>query len=343
MFPRVALDIRRRRRSAATPVPPAGGLPGDGSTRRPFLPLAAMHWDRSGHVRHSAPSNWKACPGRGIRLSRRHDGVGDLSRRTGATARGQVDDKVILGMLPVGPAWHPGYQLAARIGEGLPGSSVPIGGVAHGLLRYTGVGLALFHQSSAPRLGALPGSGGDPIGIHHNRRLEAPAAALVAVAHLRIMHRHHPVPAHSRGSLRPQLATGAATAPNSAASTIRCLLTVLGQLPLRLPRQLQQRPHNLGQQALPRPFVAPVEGCRSRWNPGTPPALPHSLTLHCRQPQQLDDPVPTGCTAPRPRMLVVSIHLHAPLFQVARLPGQPQAGLEYLPPLSCRISWAQHL
>ena len=43
--------------------------------------------------------------------------------------------------------------------------------------------------------------GGDQlgIGIHYNRRLvpvEAPAAALVAVAHLRIMHRHHPVPAH---------------------------------------------------------------------------------------------------------------------------------------------------
>ena len=58
-------------------------------------------------------------------LSRWHDGVGDLSRRTGATARGQVDDKVILGkVLPVGPAWHPGYQLAVRIGEGLPGSSV---------------------------------------------------------------------------------------------------------------------------------------------------------------------------------------------------------------------------
>ena len=66
-------------------------------------------------------------PPRGIRpLSRWHDGVGDLSRRTGATARGQVDDKVILGkVLPVGPAWHPGYQLAAHIGEGLPGSSVP--------------------------------------------------------------------------------------------------------------------------------------------------------------------------------------------------------------------------
>ena len=26
--------------------------------------------------------------------------------------------------------------------------------------------------------------------------VEAPAAALVAVAHLRVMHRHHPIPAH---------------------------------------------------------------------------------------------------------------------------------------------------
>ena len=43
--------------------------------------------------------------------------------------------------------------------------------------------------------------GGDQlgIGVHHDRRLvpvEPPAAALVAVAHLRIMHRHHAVPAH---------------------------------------------------------------------------------------------------------------------------------------------------
>ena len=49
-------------------------------------------------------------PPRGIRpLSRWHDGVGDLSRRTGATARGQVDDKVILGkVLPVGAGLAPG-------------------------------------------------------------------------------------------------------------------------------------------------------------------------------------------------------------------------------------------
>ena len=65
-------------------------------------------------------------PTRGIRTpSRWHYGVGDLPCRTGATARHQVDDKVILGKaLPVGPSRHPGNQGAARVGEGLPGSSV---------------------------------------------------------------------------------------------------------------------------------------------------------------------------------------------------------------------------
>ena len=77
-------------------------------------------------------------------LSCRHDGVSKPSRRTGATARRQVDDKVILGKaLPVGEAWHPGYQLASRIGEGLAGPAVPIGGVA----RWTGrswMGIEVF-------------------------------------------------------------------------------------------------------------------------------------------------------------------------------------------------------
>ena len=31
------------------------------STHRPVLPLDEMHWDRSGQVIHSDPSNWKAC------------------------------------------------------------------------------------------------------------------------------------------------------------------------------------------------------------------------------------------------------------------------------------------
>ena len=101
-------------------------------------------------------------PPRAIRpLSRRHDGVGNLPRRTGATARGQVNDKVILGKaLPVRTPRHPGNQSAARVGEGLSGIAITIGGVAHGLLhRHTGVGLARLHQFQRPRLsGALPGN-----------------------------------------------------------------------------------------------------------------------------------------------------------------------------------------
>ena len=53
-------------------------------------------------------------------LSRWHDGAGNLSRRTGATARGQVKVKVIFGkVFPVGPARHFGHQPASRVGEGL--------------------------------------------------------------------------------------------------------------------------------------------------------------------------------------------------------------------------------
>ena len=61
-------------------------------------------------------------------------------------------------------------------------------------------------NSSAPRLsGALPGSTSTAVinwgvGVHHHRRLmpvKAPALALVAVAHLGIVDRHHPVLAHS--------------------------------------------------------------------------------------------------------------------------------------------------
>ena len=48
-------------------------------------------------------------------LSRRHDGAGNLSRRAGATARGQVKVKVILGkVFPVGPARRFGHQPASR-------------------------------------------------------------------------------------------------------------------------------------------------------------------------------------------------------------------------------------
>ena len=60
-------------------------------------------------------------------------------------------------------------------------------------------------SSSAPRVvGSVAGQylhGGDQlgVGVHHNRRLvsvEPFTAALAAMAHLRVMRRHHAVPAH---------------------------------------------------------------------------------------------------------------------------------------------------
>ena len=109
-------------------------------------------------------------------------------------------------MGPVGTPRHPGNQGAACVGEGLPGIAVAIGGIAHGLFhRHTGVGLALLHQFQRPRVvRSVAGQylhGGDQlgVGVHHNRRLvsvEPFTAALVPMAHLRVMRRHHPVPAH---------------------------------------------------------------------------------------------------------------------------------------------------
>ena len=53
-------------------------------------------------------------------LSGRHDGAGNLSRRTGATARSRVEVKVILGeVFPVGLARHSGHQPPSCVGEGL--------------------------------------------------------------------------------------------------------------------------------------------------------------------------------------------------------------------------------
>ena len=92
-------------------------------------------------------------------------------------------------------------------------------------------------------------NGGDQLraGVHHNRRLvsvEPPAAALVAVAHLRIMHQHHPVPAHPVletcsviSALHvprsgPGAGSGAATAP---AVPPRPLSAVAGRCPPPIP------------------------------------------------------------------------------------------------------------
>ena len=136
---------------------------------------------------------------------------------------------------PVGTPRHPGNQGAARVGEGLPGIAVAISSIAHGLChRHTGVGFARLHQFQRPQVvRSVAGQylhRGDQlgVGVHHNRRLvavEPPAAALVAVAHLRVMHRHHPVPAHpvleAHSTLSPfhvprsgpGAGSGAATAP----------------------------------------------------------------------------------------------------------------------------------
>ena len=120
-------------------------------------------------------------------------------------------------------------------------------------------------------------------------------------------HRHHPVPAH------PVLEADSALSPfhvleQQLPQQFRrrhdplALLTVLRQLSLRLPRQLQQPVrvcHNLGQQRRPRRPVGPVDGRLalhagaqvSLIFPGLGPFPDRSL-LHRRQrPQQFDDPV----------------------------------------------------
>ena len=104
-------------------------------------------------------------------LSRRHDGAGNLPRRTGATARGQVKVKVIFGeVFPVGPARHFGHQPASRVGEGLAGPAVPIGGVAHGFLHHrAGTRFAGLHQLQCPQIvGSVARQhvhGGDQLGL----------------------------------------------------------------------------------------------------------------------------------------------------------------------------------
>ena len=94
-------------------------------------------------------------------LSRRRDGAGNRSRRTGATARRQVKVKVILGkVFPVGPARRFGHQPPSRLGESLAGATITIGRVAHGFRHHrAGTRFALLHQFQCPRLsGALPGN-----------------------------------------------------------------------------------------------------------------------------------------------------------------------------------------
>ena len=116
--------------------------------------------------------------------------------------------EVILGeVLPVGTPRHFGHQLASRISESLPRPTVAVGGVAQGCGNQDlSIGFTLFHQVQCPQIvGGVAWQHvhrGNQLGVrvHHNGRLvpvKALAAALATVAHLWIMHRHHPVPAHT--------------------------------------------------------------------------------------------------------------------------------------------------
>ena len=126
-------------------------------TVRPVPGAAATHWVRSGHT----PAD-RSIELEGLQLVRPAcccgastqgpDSPSNVPRRTGAGARLQVDMEVLLGKVgPVGTPRHPGNQDASRVGEGLPGTAVAVGGIPHGLLhRHTGVVLRqaqhLLHQ-----------------------------------------------------------------------------------------------------------------------------------------------------------------------------------------------------
>ena len=218
------------------------------------------------------PSRWSGASAQGP------DSPGNLSRRTGATSRRQVDMEVLFRKVrPVGAARHPGNQGAFRVGEVLP--DVPVGGIAHGLLhRHAGVGLARLHQFQRPRVVRSVARqhlhGGDQLsaGVHHDGRLvpvEPFAAALASVAHLRVMHRHHTVLAHPVLEAHSVIGTLHVLEQQLTQQLCRrhyplTLLSVLRQPPLRLTRQLQQ-PVRVSQS---RPAVPSAPACpTSRWLP----------------------------------------------------------------------------
>ena len=225
---------------------------------------------------------------------RRHDGASDLSRQTGATPCQQVDAEVFLGeIFPVGTTRHSGHQPAPSVGENLTGAAVAVRGVPHGLHhRHIGAGLTLFHQLQHPQIvGSVPRQHvhrGDQLAVDvHHRGLvsvKTPALALVAVAHLRIVHRHHPVLAHT---LFQAHRAGTIVVARTVAVAVRAALHVLEQsaeggsqqlrridyrLPLTAvggqsilgpPSQFQQPVgvgNNLSQQLPPLPSVRPVNG-----------------------------------------------------------------------------------
>ena len=226
-------------------------------------------------------------------LPRRQQLPGNLTRRTGTGYLLQVNPEVFFReVLAVGAPRHPGNQGASRVGEGLPGIAVAISGVAQRLLhRHTGIGFTPFHQFQGPQVVRsvagqyLHGRDQLGVGVHHNRRLvpvEPPTAALVAVAHLRVMHRHHPVLAHPvleantlAGALQslPPIGSGAGSGAATAPATPPPRRS---DLPLRTAlRQTPPAPAATIPAAGPRrpqswPAAPPVPACRtSRW-----PTLP---------------------------------------------------------------------
>ena len=193
------------------------------------------------------------------------------------------------------------------------------------LHRHTGVGPALLHQFQRSQVvRSVAGQylhGGDQlgVGIHDDGRLvsvEPSTAALVAMAHLRVMHRHHPVPAHPVPEAHsvispfhvprsgPGAGSGAATAPavppppQSAGAPHRPPATLPAPA-ATTPATGRRRLTISASRACPRPFVAPVDGGFSLHAgaqvslifPGLGPFPDRSL-LHRRQrPQQFDYPV----------------------------------------------------
>ena len=138
-------------------------------------------------------------------------------------------------MLLVGPARYSGYQLSPRVGKVLAG--------ANGLNnRHPSAGLALLHQFQGAH--AVPGVArqhvhrGDQlgVGVHHHGRLvsvKPMPTALVAMAQLRIMYRHHPVLAHPVPDAHLAVSVITTTITNA----VRTALHVLEQ---QLPQQFRR-------------------------------------------------------------------------------------------------------
>ena len=110
---------------------------------------------------------------------------------------------------------HFGYQGPSRIGKGLPGSPVSIGGIPNGLLHLSsGVFFTLFDQFERPHVIAgvpsqyIHGRDRLGVGVHCHRCLmavESLATALSTVPHLGVVDRGDTVSAHPLLQCRPFL------------------------------------------------------------------------------------------------------------------------------------------